>query len=326
LTLVGGEQGLAINAAAADAVSLCQIGQVERLAEIRYIAVAVVDSGIVGLLIVAQRGAALFQGSVKAIELQADAAAIVIRLIEHLIGNGVRVQARFERGDAGACAGIAAISQVRNDAMGGKQVQLEVAHTAAGEVRVFVQHDAGAEQRIGKGGQKVEVRDIAVVEVEIVDTPLFGVHVDGVIGIAAPVVGAHVQAVEEAFFGIDDDEIQAQEAGTLAQIDYAAIDVVVAAGAGEAVAEVHAAGNPLLGGGGGGGGRRGGGVGGGGGGRRGGGGVGGGGGSRSGSRRGGGGWRLGRGGGGRRRRRLCQKRNCDKQSQCEPHLSSSWST
>jgi hypothetical protein len=112
------------------------------------------------------------------------------------------------------------------------------------EVGVFIQHDAGAEQGIGERRQKVEVGDIAVVEVEIVDAPLGGVHVDGVIGIAAPVVGAHVEAVEEALLGIDDGEIQAQQAGTLAQIHHAAIVVVVAADAGEAIAEVDAAGNP----------------------------------------------------------------------------------
>src|ERR1017187_8222729 len=76
--------------------------------------------------------------------------------------------------------------------------------------------------------------------------------------------------------------------GTLAQIDHAAIDVVVATDAGKAVAEVDAAGNPRLCGGGGGDGRV----------------------------------------GGRLWGRLlcsllCQKRNCDEQSQWEPHLSNS---
>src|ERR1039458_1892699 len=110
---VGGEQGLGINAASADAVSLRQVGQVERLAKVRLIVVAVVESGIVGLLIVAQRSAALFQGGVKAIELQADASAVVIRLIEHAIGDGVCVHVGFESGDAGSLAGIAAIGEVR---------------------------------------------------------------------------------------------------------------------------------------------------------------------------------------------------------------------
>ncbi len=133
--------------------------------------------------------------------------------------------------------------------MAGQQVQLEIAHAAAGEVGVFIQHDAGAEQGIGERRQHIEVGDIPVVEIEIVDALLGGIHVHGVVGIAAPVVGAHVQAVEEALLGIDDREIQAQQTGTLAQIHHAAIDVVVAADAGEAIAQVDAAGNPRLGGG-----------------------------------------------------------------------------
>ena len=63
----------------------------------------------------------------------------------------------------------------------------------------------------------------------------------GVVRIAAPVIGAHVEVIEEALLGIDDGEIQAQQAGALAQVDDAAINVVVAADAGEAVAEIDRA-------------------------------------------------------------------------------------
>src|ERR1017187_10098882 len=132
--------------------------------------------------------------------------------------------------------------------MAGKQVQLEIAHAAAGEVGVLIQHDAGAQQGIGEGRQQTEVGDIPVVEVEIVDAPLGSVYVQRVVGIAAPVVGAHVQAVEEALLRIDDGEIQAQQSGTLTQIDHAAIDVVAAADAGKAEAEVDGASDPRLGG------------------------------------------------------------------------------
>ena len=71
-----------------------------------------------------------------------------------------------------------------------------------------------------------------------------------IIRVAAPAVGAGVDAVEEAVLGIGDGEIQAEQLGAFAQVDDAAVRGKIAADVGHpAVAEIEAAGDPLLGGG-----------------------------------------------------------------------------
>ncbi len=75
-----------------------------------------------------------------------------------------------------------------------------------------------------------------------------GVHVGGIIGIAAPVIGAHADAVEPAARGALETQIQAKQFGAFAQVHHAAVRIQASADArAPAVAHIHAAGKTRLG-------------------------------------------------------------------------------
>ena len=86
-------------------------------------------------------------------------------------------------------------------------IEAEAAEGAARVERLLVEGAGLAEQRIGERGQITEIGDAAVIGLEFVPMKLLGENVEALVGVVAPMVGAHAQAVEEAVFGIEDGEI-----------------------------------------------------------------------------------------------------------------------
>ena len=130
----------------------------------------------------------------------------------------------------------------------GEQIEVRADVAAVHIERLLV--EAQRRGRIGEGRHGVEVGDVAVIDVEIVELALVRVHVGGGVGIAAPAVAARVDAVEEPLLGVLDGEVEAEKLGAFAQVDDAAVLLEIAADVGQpAVAEIDAAGEPVLGGG-----------------------------------------------------------------------------
>ena len=65
---------------------------------------------------------------------------------------------------------------------------------------------------IGVGRQKVEIRNIPVIEAEVIPSVPGGIEAGGIVRIAAPVVGANVDAVEPAAGGTLNGQIDAEQA------------------------------------------------------------------------------------------------------------------
>ena len=123
--------------------------------------------------------------------------------------------------------------------MAGPDIERERRDLAPGIEGLFVQDDALAEQRVGVGGQEIEIGEVAIVGVEIVYARLLGFQVHRRRWLIAPGVGADLNRIEPAMLGIGQREVRAQELGPGAQIDDAAIGVQAAPDAGvPTVAEV----------------------------------------------------------------------------------------
>src|SRR5262249_35252243 len=120
-----GNQRLAVNTAAADPISLRQPVQHERLAGHGRRAVAGVHARDVGLIVAVEGCPALLERCVKPVELEPQSAAIVIRTVAKQCWDCVFViRALYPGVDTAAMSGSALEAEIRNDARGGKQVQL----------------------------------------------------------------------------------------------------------------------------------------------------------------------------------------------------------
>ena len=83
-----------------------------------------------------------------------------------------------------------------------EQIEAEIGEAFVRVERLFVKDHAVAEQRIGEARQIVVVGDVAVIAGEVVELRLAYVEMERFIRIVADIVGAHVDAVEEAVSGL----------------------------------------------------------------------------------------------------------------------------
>ena len=178
--------------------------------------------------------------------LHADAAAVVVGGIAQQGRHGELVVGVLHPGlDAVPVTGIPVEGQVRDNLFPGTQIETEAGVAPVRVEGLLVETPRG--QRVGVRGQGVEVGEVAVVEVEIVDALLARIQVGSAVGIAAPSIGARIQAVEEALLGVLNGKIQAGQLGTLSQVDHAAVSLEIAGVGDPAVPEIEAAGKPTFG-------------------------------------------------------------------------------
>jgi hypothetical protein len=195
------KQHLAVDTVAANAVGLLQAAQAEGLAKNGNRVVARQEGGVGGLVVILISSASFFQGEMEAGVFDAHAAAIILGAVGEQGGNRVFIVRVLHPGlDAAAGARIVVKRQVGDEVRSGEQVQPGTQRAAVDVERLLV--DAARRAGIGERRHGVEVRDIAVIEIEIVKSLLARVDVSRAVGLASPTVGANVELVKKALAGI----------------------------------------------------------------------------------------------------------------------------
>ena len=183
---------------------------------------------MIDALVIFERRPALFERDVEPAQLEANAAPIEIRLVVQPIRHRKLVAVGNKRRGARSRAGVAVEGEIRNEPVSRQQVERKVGEAPSRIEGLFVEHDAARKQRIGVGGQEVEVGDIAIVGVEVVELRFSGIEMEGGIGIVAPTVGAHADLIECTMFRIGECELRAQQLRSGAEVYDAAVGVEAA--------------------------------------------------------------------------------------------------
>ena len=140
----------------------------------------------------------------RATQLQANSASIIVQRIIDLRRDGILVHVADERAHSCAVARGSLVCQVWDDPVPRQQVEFECADAIPCVECPLTFEDALAQKRIRERGEIVEVGDVPVIGVEVVD-PLFAdIDVQRRVRIVAPIVGARIDAVEQPLLRIPD--------------------------------------------------------------------------------------------------------------------------
>jgi hypothetical protein len=105
---------------------------------------------------------------VPAAQSHTDPAAEVVRAVANPVRQRVLIPVRHESGDSISILRVAVVGQVGDKPVTRQKIQLKAAHPPPDIERPLIENDAARQQRIGEGGQGIEVGDVSIVCVEVV--------------------------------------------------------------------------------------------------------------------------------------------------------------